>query len=339
MSIARRPLLATPLLLALPARAQPGRAAARPGWTGRQFHNQPEDSHQHRFLRQLWDGVRDETGGRLAITVHAQNGNIPGSDPGALRMLVAGELEFFTLMGGILGQAVPIMEIQGLPFAFRDHAEVHRVMDGRFGDLLRRECRAQGIVWLPAATLENGFRHISSNRGPVRDAADLRGLRIRVPDGEMFRDLFRALGAEPVTVNIRELYAALRDNAVDAQENPLVITEVNRLFEVQRNMSLTGHMWSGFNLLANARFWDALPEDVRDIAMRHAARAVAEQRAYTDALNRALETRLAERGMVFNQADTASFRRVLADGFYARWRERFGNTAWAALEAEIGRLG
>jgi TRAP-type transport system periplasmic protein len=332
MHTPRRALLAAPMLAALPARAQPR-------WAARQFHNQPAESHQHRFLVQLWDGVRAETGGRLAVSVHAQNDGIPGSDPQALRMLVSGELEFFTLMGGILGLAVPAMEIQGLPFAFRTHAEVHRVMDGPFGDLLRRECLAQGIVWLPAATMENGFRHISANRGPVRTAADLAGWRIRVPDGEMFRDLFRALGAEPVTVNIRELYAALRDNRVDAQENPLVVTEVNRLFEVQRHMSLTGHMWSGFNLLANARFWSSLPEDVRGIAMRHAARAVAEQRAYTDALNTRLETTLAERGMVFNRADTESFRQVLAGGFYARWRERFGARLWSALEAEVGRLG
>jgi len=328
----RRTLLAAPLILA-------GQVRAQPALTARQFHNQPEDSHQHRYLVRLWEGVRQETGGRLVVSVHAQNGNIQGSDPAALRMLVAGELEFFTLMGGILGQAVPLMEIQGLPFAFRDHAEVHRVMDGPFGDLLRRECLAKGIVMLPAGTLENGFRHISANRGPIRGAADLAGVRIRVPDGELFRDLFRALGAEPVTINIRELYAGLRDGVADAQENPLVVTEVNRLFEVQRYMSLTGHMWSGFNLLANAGFWARLPEDVQAAVLRNTRVAVAAQRAETDALNRALESRLAERGMVFNRADTDSFRRVLAGGFYARWKERFGATAWAALEAEVGRLG
>jgi TRAP-type C4-dicarboxylate transport system substrate-binding protein len=98
-------------------------------------------------------------------------------------------------------------------------------------------------------------------------------------------------------------------------------------------------MWSGFNLLANAQFWTALPEEVRDIVLRHARTAVAAQRAYTDALNQALEARLAERGMAFNRADTDSFRRVLASGFYGRWRERFGATTWAALEAEVGRLG
>src|SRR3954468_15811228 len=95
-----------------------GRAAEAVVWRARQFHNQPEDSHQHKFLVDLWAAVKQETGGRFDTTVFAQNGNIAGSDPGALKLLVAGELEFFTLMGGILGQAVPVAEIQGLPFAF-----------------------------------------------------------------------------------------------------------------------------------------------------------------------------------------------------------------------------
>ena len=90
----------------------------QPRWTGRQFHNQPAASHTHGFLVDLWDEVRTGTGGALAVTVHAQNAGIPGSDPEALRMLVDGGLEFMTLMGGILGQVVPAAEIQGLPFAF-----------------------------------------------------------------------------------------------------------------------------------------------------------------------------------------------------------------------------
>ena len=74
-------------------------------WTGRQFHNQPVDSHQHQFLVDLWNAVRTETAGELNITVFPQNNSIPGSDPAALDMLRSGELEFFTLMGGILGRA------------------------------------------------------------------------------------------------------------------------------------------------------------------------------------------------------------------------------------------
>ena len=78
----------------------------------------------------LWDEVAQRTSGRLRITVHPQNGGIAGSDPAALQMLVSGELELMTLMGGILGQVVPVAEIQGLPFAFSSHDEVHAAYEG-----------------------------------------------------------------------------------------------------------------------------------------------------------------------------------------------------------------
>jgi TRAP-type transport system periplasmic protein len=307
--------------------------------TARQFHNQPAQSHQHQFLTDLWAQVAKETGGRLEVSVHPQNNNIPGSDPGALDMLVSGELEFFTLMGGILGRKVPVAEIQGLPFAFASHAQVHKANDGALGEYIGRECAAKGIYRFQHGLLENGFRQIAMVERPIRTAEDLRGVRMRVPDGQMFRDVFGALEAQPVTVNIRELYAALKARQVDGQENPLVIVEVNRLYEVTKYVSTTNHMWSGFNLLANLRFWNALPADVQEIVQRNVKKYVALQRAYTDGLNRELEGRLAARGMAFNVADAASFRAKLGGGFYQRWKSELGSTAWGLLEREVGRLG
>ncbi|HUG61089.1 MAG TPA: TRAP transporter substrate-binding protein [Methylomirabilota bacterium] len=321
--------------------AWPARAAAQapPRWRARQFHNQPAESHQHRFLVDLWNAVRSQTGGRLEVTVHPQNDGIQGSDPAALEMLRAGDLEFFTLMGGILGRAVPAAEIQGLPFAFRTHEQVHRVNDGPLGVYLGKECAAKGIHRFQYGLLENGFRQIGMVDRPIRTADDLAGVRMRVPDGEMFRDLFSALGAQPITLNIRELYDALQTRRVDGQENPLVITEVNRLYEVTRYVSLTSHMWSGFNLLGNAGFWNGLPADVREIVDRNVRRVVAAQRAYTNTLNESLENTLRGRGLVFNAADTGSFRRTLGGVFYQKWKAQLGTTAWSLLEAEIGSLG
>ncbi len=307
--------------------------------TARQFHNQPAQSHQHQFLTDLWAQVAKESGGRLEVTVYPQNNNIPGSDPGALEMLQSGELEFFTLMGGILGRKVPVAEIQGLPFAFASHAQVHRANDGALGEYLGRECAAKGIYRFQYGLLENGFRQIAMVDRPIRRAEDLRGVRMRVPDGQMFRDVFSALEAQPVTVNIRELYEALKARRVDGQENPLVIVEVNRLYEVTKYVSTTNHMWSGFNLLANLQFWNALPADVQDIVQRNVRKYVALQRAYTDELNRGLEAKLAARGMLFNVADVASFRAKLGGGFYQRWKAEFGPTAWQLLEREVGKLG
>jgi len=308
-------------------------------WKARQFHNQPAQSHQHQFLSDLWAQVAKETDGRLQVTVYPQNNNIPGSDPAALDMLQAGELEFFTLMGGILGRKVPVAEIQGMPFAFTSHAQVHQANDGALGEYIGRECAAKGIYRFQYGLLENGFRQISTVDRPVRTAEDLRGMKMRVPDGQMFRELFSALEAEPVTINIRELYEALKAKRVDAQENPLVITEVNRLYEVTKYVAVTNHMWSGFNLLGNLDFWTRLPAGVQDAVQRNVRKYVAMQRAYTDDLNRQLGDKLAARGLVFNNADVASFRRKLGGGFYQRWKNEFGPTAWGLLEREVGKLG
>ena len=308
-------------------------------WKGRQFHNQPAQSHQHQFLTDLWGEVAKETNGRLRVTTFPQNNNVPGSDPQALDLLAAGEIEFFTVMGGILGRKVPVAEIQGVPFAFTSHKQVHVANDGKLGEYIGRACLAAGIYRFQYGLLENGFRQISMVEKPIRTADDLRGVKMRVPDGQMFRDVFTALEAQPVTVNIRELYEALKTRRVDAQENPLVITEVNRLYEVTRYISITNHMWSGFNLLANLKFWDALPSGVQDVVQRNVKKYVGAQRAYTDKLNRELETTLAGRGMVFNTADVATFRKKLGGGFYQRWKGEFGATAWSLLEEQVGRLG
>jgi TRAP-type C4-dicarboxylate transport system substrate-binding protein len=244
-----------------------------------------------------------------------------------------------TLMGGILGKRVPVAEIQGLPFAFASHVQVHAAMRGPLGDHIRAEMAAKGIHGFRDGVLENGFRHIVSVDRPVRTAADLAGYRMRIPDGRMFDDAFRALGATPVVVNIRELYAALAERKVDGQENPLAIVEVNRLYEVCRYVSLTAHMWSGFNLIGNLAFWRRLPEDVQEIVNRAVATHIERQRAYTDAFNRELETKLAtERRMVFNTADAARFRAVLSGDFYRRWRRELGETAWGLLEGAVGSL-
>ena len=303
----------------------------------RQFHNQPPDSPLQRWLTALWDAVRTETDGRLDVSVCPQNDGIPGGDPEALRMLVAGEVEFYTLMGGLLGAVAPVAEITGVPFAFRSHAHVFEAMDGALGDFLRQELLAKGIYALPRACFENGFRHITTRARPIRTVDDLAGLRIRTPAGRLFVDFFETLGARPTTINLNRLYDALQTGAVEAQENPLVMVEVNRLYEVQTRLSLTGHMWSGFNLLANLEAWQALPAGVRDVVERHAAAHAALQRRETDATNHALVEGPAARGMIVNEADAGSFRRRLG-GFYARWKREFGATAWGLLEAHAGPL-
>jgi tripartite ATP-independent transporter DctP family solute receptor len=304
----------------------------------RQFHNQTEGTPLDKRLKEMWAAVEMETGGKVHVKTYAGNDNIPGGDPQARDMLISGELEFYTLMGGILDEVVPIADIQGMPFAFKDSRQVYAAIDGDLGTLLQQEALTKGIYAVPRACFENGFRHITSSTHPIRNVADLSGMKLRVPASQMFADCFKSLGAEPISVNTNKLYDALKSGMVEGQENPLAIVDGFKLYEVQHYVSLTAHMWSGYNLLANLAVWRNLPADVQDAVQRNAVKYVRLQRADNVALNASLVDGLGKHGMMFNTADTSGFRAPLAD-FYRRWKEHLGTKAWAMLEAHVGKLG
>lgn len=303
----------------------------------RQYHNQPDSSSLHRQLVRMWKAVESETGGRVRVRTYAANNNLAGGDPAAFQMLLSGELAFFTLMGGLIANLVPAADVQGIPFAFRSPRQVYAAMDADLGEYLRGEMRAKGIYAFPRGCFENGMRHISLTGKPIQGVADMQGLKIRVPNGEIFSDFFRSLGAMPVGVNANGIYAAVKAGRVQAQENPLAVVELFKLYEVQRYVSLTGHMWSGFNLLANLKVWERFPPDVRDILERNVAKYAAVQRTENDNFAGEAQSRLIAQGMRFNMVDTSGFRARLG-GFYARWRTQVGEKAWTLLEKYAGRI-
>lgn len=304
-----------------------------------QYHNQSTASSLHRRLVQMWTAVRDETGGRVDAQVFAENNHVVGSDPAALQMLVDGRIQFFTLMGGILGNLVPAAEVQQVPFAFASASAAHRAMDGALGRYLARELALKGVFAFPVSVFDNGLRQIATRTAPVTGPDDLKGMKMRVPDGRIFHDVFAALGAEPLTINVDGIYPALARGDVDAQENPLAVVELFKLYEVVKYVSMTNHMWSGFNLIAHLPTWRGLPADVRAVIARNAAKYVRLQRADQSRVNAALRTTLASRGLVFrDRIDAVPFRARLS-GVYADWKERLGRECWSLLEAETGRLG
>ena len=300
-----------------------------------QYHNQTVASSLHRRLVEMWAAIRTETQGRVETQVFAQNNQIAGSDPAALKMLVAGEIQFFTLMGGILGTVVPAAEVQQVPFSFRSASQAHQAMDGPLGAYLREEMAAKGIVGFPVGAFDNGMRQIASPKRPIAVPDDLIGIRMRVPAGQMVADAFRTLGAEPVTVNSDAIYEALKSGKVDAQENPLALVDLFKIYEVVKYVSMTNHMWSGFNLLANLEAWKPLPSDIKTVIERNVAKHVRLQRADQQAMNTNVRASLVQRGLVFNEVDAAAFRRKLS-GFYATWRERLGTRCWSLLQAASG---
>jgi TRAP-type C4-dicarboxylate transport system substrate-binding protein len=160
---------------------------------------------------------------------------------------------------------------------------------------------------------------------------------MRIPAGKMFDDTFRALGAEPVTVNSSDIYAALKNGVADAQENPLAYMDLFRHYEVMKYVSMTNHMWSGFNMLAHLPTWRRLPADVQAVIDRNVAKSVRLQRQDQESANNASRASMAKR-LAFNDVAAAPFQKQLA-GVYASWKKALGAKCWSLLEAEAGSLG
>src|SRR4030081_1856530 len=230
-----------------------------------QYHNQAASGTLHKNLTAMWEAVRTETNGRVETTVYAENNRLPGGDPDALKMLIAGEIKCFTLMGGIIGTVVPVAEAQQLPFAFKSAAEAHKAIDGPLGKYIGDEMAAKGMHLFPVAGFDNGMRQVASIPRAITVPQDFAGMKIRVPPGQMMLDTFGAFGAQPITTPANKIYDSLKTGIVDAQENPLAILQGFRLYELVKYVSLTNHMWSGFNAMAHLAAWKGLPADIKRV--------------------------------------------------------------------------
>jgi tripartite ATP-independent transporter DctP family solute receptor len=303
-----------------------------------QYHNQSETSTLHKNLLAMWEAIRRETNGRAEATVYAENNKLAAGDPAALKMLIAGEIQFFTLMGGIIGTVVPMAEVQQVPFAFRSAAEAHKAIDSPLGAYMGEEMAAKGMYLFPVAGFDNGMRQVTTVARPVKTPDDLAGVKIRVPPGQMIFDTFQAFGAEPVTTSANLIYDSLKSGKVGAQENPLAILENFRIYEVVKYVSVTNHMWSGFNQMAHPATWRGLPEDVKDVITRNVTTYVRRQRIDQGNINASLRDRFAAAGLIFNEVDQAPFRARLGN-VYATWKDKLGSKCWTLLEAEVGKLG
>ena len=166
------------------------------------------------------------------------------------------------------------------------------------------------------------------------------GLKIRVPVAPSLVTLFKTLKAAPLSMQFTEVYSALQTHIADAQENPLTLIKVTKLFEVQKYCSLTNHVWDGHWMCCNAAAWKGLPDDLKAIVARNLNEAALRERDDIAKGDRSVQADLEKAGLVFNTAETQSFRDGLkSGGFYKDWRAKLGDEPWAILEKYAGKLG
>jgi tripartite ATP-independent transporter DctP family solute receptor len=157
------------------------------------------------------------------------------------------------------------------------------------------------------AVWENGFRHITNNKHPINVPADLQGIKLRTPKGEWRVKMFQSYGANPTPMSLSEVFTALQTGVIDGQENPLAQIYSSKFQEVQKYLSLTGHVYTPAYITVGKEKWESLPADVRQV-LEETAR---ETQAYVYETAARLDTELLEKlkasGMAVNEADKAAF--------------------------------
>ncbi len=229
--------------------------------------------------------VKELSNGEIDIKVY------PSSQLGNQRDLVEGlglGTVDMTLTGtAVMGNFVPEMAVFDLPFIFRDTDHAYKALD-TVGMELAKKGEPQGMITL--AMWENGIRHMTNNKLPIKEPSDMKGLKVRVMEQPVYIEMMKSLGASPTPMAMSELYTALQKGVIDAQENPLGHIATKRFNEVQKYLSLTGHTYAPEPLLISKMAWNKLSPAQQEILKK----AAIETRDWERKLCRDLESKYLE---------------------------------------------
>jgi tripartite ATP-independent transporter DctP family solute receptor len=280
--------------------------------------------------------IKEESGGRLDITLYPNS--VLGQDTAMMSQAIAGALEIYSLSFDILAQKAAPAAIFGVGFAFPDYAAAWQAMDGDLGAYCRGLSEKAGLHCLDKA-FDHGFREITMKSKPIDGPDDLKGVKIRLPVAPLFISLFRHLGASPTPINFGEVYSALQTGLVDGQENPLILIDTAKLYEVQKYCSMTNHIWVGLHVSFNMAAWKRLSPDLQELALKHFSAAAMAQRADWQVMDKTEMDKMKKGGLTFNTPDTKPFQAALRkSGFYPDVKKQMGDEAWSLLEKYTGPL-
>ena len=292
-------------------------------------HPTPEADIQHKMAEFFAAQLAERSGGELNVQIFpgGQLGSdaqaIDGTRSGTIDITIAG-LNNYT---GLVPEAAAFT----LPFMFPTRETAYRVLDGDVGQGVGKNLEEFGLVLLGYP--ENGFRNMTNNTGPIRVPADVEGLQMRVNNSQALSDMFQALGANPIQLDVNELYTSLETGVVNAQDHPIPVTLSFRFYEVQDYLSLTRHAYSPLGWVMNKAKFESLSPEMQSTLMDVAAEAVDFQRGLAVEGEDAMLAQLSEHLQINDDVDGAAFQAAVRpawDGFVSEHGDTLIN---AILEA------
>ena len=263
--------------------------------------------------------VKEKTGGKVEVQV------FPSSQLGNQRDLVEGTqfgtIDFTMTSTAVLGNFLPQVAVFDLPFIFRDVQHAYKALDTVGMEIAQK---LQGMKLL--AYYENGVRHMTNSKRPIRKPEDMKGLKIRVMEQPIYIEMIKALGGNPTPMAFGELFTALQQGVVDGQENPAAHIYTARFFEVQKYISLTAHTYSAEPMLVSLAAWNKLPKDLQEKVQTAANESRDWQRDLCRQLEEGYWTKIQESGKSEINRDVD--KKAFADATRG---------VWAMFEKKVGK--
>ena len=291
------------------------------GWTN------TIDSHYGVGITTFGDEVFKRTNGRYKLQ-YFTSGAL-GGEREMLEAVQLGTQDLVITSTGPVGNFVPETRIVDIPFLFRDYDHARKVLDGPIGQEILTKFPAKGLVAI--TWMENGFRHITNSKRPVKSPDDVKGMKIRTMENKVHMEAFKAMGTLPTPMNMNELFTALQTGTVDGQENPVPVILASKLYQVQKYVTLTGHVYSPALIITSTGLWNKL-SDADKASFKEAAKLalVACRKKVNDDEASGIDFMRKNGVEVITEVDKSQFQKAVLAA-YSTYNKEFG-------EANIKRI-
>lgn len=229
-------------------------------------------------VRYMGKLLLDQSKGRFGVRVYPSGAL--GTEKDNIEQLKIGALDMMRINVGVLNSVVPETIVTVLPFVFRSTEHMRKVLDGPIGDEILAAMESQGLVGL--AFYDSGSRSFYTTKKPIATVADMKGLKIRVQQSDLFVAMIEALGANPTPMPLGEVYTALKTGIVDAAENNWPSYETTRHFEAAKFYNQTEHSLAPEVLVFSKKVWDKLSKEDQALIRKAAKESVPHMRKLWD---------------------------------------------------------
>ena len=224
-------------------------------------HIAPDEHSYTKGVEQFAKAVEEASGGRLKIELYG--GGQLGGEREVTEQVQLGALDMTLVTAGPVGNFVEKFSVLEMPFLFRDLDHVYKTLDGEVGQELAKLLDEAGFVTL--GFWENGFRHLTSNKRPIKSPEDAKGMKFRTVENPLYVATYKAIGGDPTPIAFPETYTSLHQGVVDGMDQSYGVMASTKMYEVQEYLSEVGIYYAAAPLLMNKSKFESLPQDLQQI--------------------------------------------------------------------------